>query len=62
MNLETHRHEPLAYSIAEACRTTSIGRTRLYELIKEGQVATVLVGRRRLVKADSIRALLAKAA
>jgi excisionase family DNA binding protein len=48
---------PLAYSINDACRVTSIGRTRLYELIAEGKLATVQVGRRRLVKADSIRAL-----
>jgi excisionase family DNA binding protein len=50
-------HQPLTYSVADACRITSIGRTKLYELISQGKVATVVVGRRRLVRADSIRKL-----
>lgn len=49
--------QPLAYSVADACRITSIGRTRLYELMAEGRISSVVVGRRRLIKAESIRAL-----
>lgn len=55
--MDVSKYPPLAYSITDACRVTSIGRTRLYELIAEGKIATVRVGRRRLVKAESIRAL-----
>lgn len=55
--MDINSYPPLAYSITDACRVTSIGRTRLYELIAEGRLATVQVGRRRLVKADSIRNL-----
>ena len=32
-------------------------RTKLYELINNGTLRTVLVGRKRLVNADSLRAL-----
>lgn len=51
-------HEPLAYSVKEACRVTSIGRTRLYELIAAGRLHSTRVGGRRIVLADSLRALI----
>ena len=49
--------EPLAYSIADACRVTSIGRTRLYILIAEGRLEVRKIGRRTLIPAASLRAL-----
>jgi excisionase family DNA binding protein len=39
----------LSCTIDEACEATSLGRTKLYELIGAGHVATTTVGRRRLV-------------
>jgi excisionase family DNA binding protein len=39
----------LSCTIDEACEATSLGRTKLYELIAAGQLATTTVGRRRLV-------------
>ena len=39
----------LSCTIDEACQATSLGRTKLYELIGAGQLATTTVGRRRLV-------------
>jgi excisionase family DNA binding protein len=39
----------LSCTIDEACEATSLGRTKLYELIGAGQLATITVGRRRLV-------------
>lgn len=50
--------EPLAYSIADACRVTSIGRTRLYNLIAEGRLEVRKIGRRSLIPATSLRALI----
>lgn len=50
--------EPLAYSIADACRVTSIGRTRLYVLIAEGRLEVRKIGRRTLIPAASLRALI----
>lgn len=50
--------EPLVYSINDACRISSLGRTRLYQLIKAGQIRTTKVGRRTLVCAASLKSLL----
>lgn len=44
-------------SIEKAAEALSIGRSKTYDLIKEGRLATVMIGRRRLVCADSVRAI-----
>lgn len=53
-----HPLEPLAYSIADACRVSSIGRTRLYQLINEGRLEARKIGKRTLIPAASLRALI----
>jgi excisionase family DNA binding protein len=50
--------EPIAYSVAEACRVTSLGRTRLYSLIGEGKLSVRKVGKRTLIPAASLHALI----
>lgn len=50
--------EPLAYSIKEASRVSSLGRTRLYQLIGEGRLEVCKIGKRTLVRAASLRALI----
>lgn len=50
-------HQPLAYSVNDACRISSIGRTRIYELIKNGQLKAVKIGRRTLIDAESLKRL-----
>lgn len=49
--------EPLAYSINEACRVSSLGRTRIYQLISEGRLEVRKIGKRTLIPAASLRAL-----
>lgn len=49
--------ERLTCTIDEACSATGLGRTKLYELIGAGILATTTVGRRRLVSVDSLRVL-----
>lgn len=49
--------EPIAISITDTIRALSLGRTKIYELINDGRLITFKVGRRTLVKVDSIRAL-----
>ncbi|MTV16255.1 helix-turn-helix domain-containing protein [Bradyrhizobium elkanii] len=44
-------------TVAEACEATGLGRTKIYELIGDGRVATTMVGRRRLVIVQSLLAL-----
>jgi excisionase family DNA binding protein len=46
--------EPLAIRPREACRMLSIGLTRLYELLNEGELDSFLVGRSRRVTVASI--------
>ena len=50
---------PLAYSIKEACRVSSIGKTRLYQLIKANKLKATRVGRRTLIPAESLCSLIA---
>ena len=49
--------ERLAYSINETARALSLGRTSIYALIGEGKLETFKLGRRTLVKAESIKRL-----
>lgn len=49
----------LAYSIPDACNALSIGRTRLYALIAEGQLEARQCGGRTLIPAESLRAFVA---
>ena len=48
----------LTCTIDDACEVTGLGRTKLYELMGTGQLATTTVGRRRLVLVSSLQALL----
>lgn len=49
---------PLAYSVNEACKVSSIGRTYLYQLINEGRLESRKFGKRTLITARSLRALI----
>lgn len=49
--------EAYLLSIAEAAEALGIGRSKAYELISQGRLLTVSIGRRRLVKADSVRSV-----
>lgn len=50
--------EPLATSVNGAARALSLGRTSIYQLINEGKLETVKLGRRTLIKTASLRALI----
>lgn len=50
--------QPLALRINDAARMLGVGRTHLYRLINEGRIDTLQLGRRRLVKAASLRKLI----
>lgn len=47
--------ERLAYSINETAHMLSLGRTSIYAMITDGRLKTFKLGRRTLVKAESIR-------
>lgn len=50
--------DKLAYSITETAKALSLGRTSIYVLIADGRLKTFKLGRRTLIKADSIRQLI----
>ncbi len=50
----------LLLTIDDACEQTRLGRTKIYQLIADGQIEIVKVGRRTLVPFDSLVAWLSK--
>jgi excisionase family DNA binding protein len=50
--------QPLAYSVKEACKATSLGKTYLYFLIKEGKLEARKIGNRTIIPAASLHALI----
>lgn len=50
--------EPLAYSVADACSAISCCKSHLYNLIRAGKLETRKLGRRTLIPAASLRALI----
>ncbi|MGH3887914.1 MAG: helix-turn-helix domain-containing protein [Pseudonocardiaceae bacterium] len=50
----------LAYSTEEASSTLSIGRTALFDLLRRNEIASVKIGRRRVIPAASLEAYLAR--
>jgi excisionase family DNA binding protein len=49
--------ERITVRIKEACRITGIGRSKLYELIAEGEIDIVKIGTMTLIPVDSLRTL-----
>jgi excisionase family DNA binding protein len=54
--------ETLTISVNSAKAALGLGHTKIYELINDGTLQSVRVGRRRLIKAESVRALVGQAA
>jgi excisionase family DNA binding protein len=51
--------ETLAISINDAARALSLGRTSIYAMIGDGRLEAFKLGRRTLIKAESVRRLVA---
>jgi excisionase family DNA binding protein len=52
-------HMKLAYSRKQTCETLSIGTTKLHDLINAGTLETFKIGRKTLIKAESLHRLVA---
>ena len=50
--------EPLSVRIPVAVQLTGIGRSKLYELIADGRLATVKIGASTLITVASLKALI----
>lgn len=48
-------------SVKAASQMLGIGRTKAYEMIAKGELASMHIGSRRLVKVESIKALIERA-
>ncbi len=53
--------DPYLCSIPHAARMLAIGRTKAYDMINKGELLSIQIGKRRLVKVDSIKALIERA-
>ncbi|APL95352.1 DNA-binding protein [Sphingobium indicum] len=51
-------NEPYLCSVSDAARMLGVGRTKLYDMIAKGEILSMQIGTRRLVKVASIRALI----
>lgn len=51
------QQSPITVTVPEALRLSGLGRTKVYELIGNGTLKTVQIGRRRLVVFASLEAL-----
>jgi excisionase family DNA binding protein len=49
--------DAILLSIPDAAKALSLGRSKIYDLISDGRLETVTIGRRRLVRVDSVKAL-----
>lgn len=49
------RPEPISVKIPEAVRLTGLSRSRLYELMKSGDIAFAKVGNSTLILVESLR-------
>lgn len=52
--------EKLLHSIPDVCERTDLGRSKVCELIASGELASVKVGRRRLVTAPALEEFVAR--
>ncbi|MEO0032111.1 MAG: hypothetical protein RIS94_1869 [Pseudomonadota bacterium] len=50
--------DPLAYSVADACRVSTLCKSQIYNLIRAGKLEARKLGRRTLIPAASLRALI----
>ncbi|MFM9979221.1 MAG: helix-turn-helix domain-containing protein [Sphingomonadaceae bacterium] len=51
--------EQLAVSVSDTVKALGVGRTTIYAMIADGRLEAFKLGRRRLVKAESVRRLIA---
>jgi excisionase family DNA binding protein len=51
--------EPLALSINDTAKALSLGRTSIYAMIADGRLQAFKLGRRTLIKMESIRRIVA---
>lgn len=51
--------EKLCFTLTEACFSTGLGRSTIYQLVKDKKLHAIKAGNRTLIPADSLRSYLA---
>lgn len=59
MHTDTSYPPKVSYSIKEACKATSLGRTTIYSHITAGRLIAHRIGGRTVIPAESLHALIA---
>jgi len=59
--IDLSKVEPRLFSVNDTARILGIGRTKLYNLLAKGELASVQIGRRRLVTYHSILGFIIRA-
>ena len=54
------RHTPLANTIPTACSRLGIGRTLIYDLLKQGKLRSIKLGTRTLIPESELQRLIAE--
>lgn len=60
--MSSHQNRPLLLSVADTSRKLGIGKTRLYQTLREGRLSSLRIGRKRLITAESVERLIVEAA
>lgn len=55
--MQNHTMSRLNWRVKDFCLAFGIGRTKFYELVKDGTLKPVKIGRRTLVPSDQVQAL-----
>lgn len=55
---EPHPYPPAALTVRAFCHATTLGRTKVYELLSAGAIRAIKVGRRTLIPATEVQAFL----
>lgn len=50
-------NDQILCSVIEASKMLGVGRTKIYDMLAKGQIQSMRIGSRRLVKMESIKAL-----
>lgn len=61
VNITLRPADELLLTVEEAARRLSIGRSLMYELIRDGEIATIGIGRLRRIDPDELRAFVSRA-
>jgi hypothetical protein len=56
--MDSQTIEPLCMSVADACRYVGIGKTELYERLKDGTLIKKKLGKRTLILTASLRKMI----